>query len=78
MPDLFVSYARSDNASGEISAFVEAIERAFARLVCRELDTFFDRKSITHVDDWRERILGGLRQSAVLLTCITTACLASG
>ena len=38
---------------------------------------FFDRTEIQGMDDWRDRILQGLRQSHLLIACVTPSYLAS-
>ena len=71
--DLFVSYARLDNQAppgaqgGLISSFVERLEEEHMRSSRSGLDIFFDKSDIHVMEDWRHRILQGLKESKVLL-----------
>ena len=70
--DVFVSYAREDNSSGWIEAFMEALLAEHRVLTGgRELACFFDRSEIRSGEDWRHRIHDGLARSRVLLTFIS-------
>src|SRR5262245_60317524 len=70
--DLFISYARrDDDPDGRITQFVERVGRDFAALAGRELRPFFDRSPVASIESWRERILPGLRESRLLLACLT-------
>lgn len=75
--DLFISYARRDNEHRRITRFVERIKADFAPLGKRELATFFDQQEIMGMSDWRQRILQGLRESRLLLVCLSPAYLKS-
>src|SRR5450755_788623 len=77
--DLFISYSRRDNGQGDgrISQFVDRLRRDFAALAGRPLVPFFDRADIQGMDDWRDRILQSLRQSHLLIACLTPSYLAS-
>lgn len=78
--DLFISYSRRDNAQGRITQLVERIKKDFASfegLHGRELVTFFDQEEIHGMQDWRQRILQGLRESRLLLACLSPAYLKS-
>ena len=78
--DLFISYARRDNAQGRIAELVERIKRdfaSFAGVQGRELRAFFDKDEIHGMADWRQRILQGLRESRLLLACISPVYLQS-
>jgi tetratricopeptide (TPR) repeat protein len=77
MPDIFISYARADNATGAISSLIADIAQTFLPIAGRPLDPFFDLHAIAGMDDWRDRILSGLQQCSVLVTCLTPAYLAS-
>ncbi len=71
--DLFISYARIDNAGGRIKQLVERIEYEFNTFAGRKLVTFFDVQDIEGMQDWRDRILLGLRESKILLVCLSPA-----
>ena len=75
--DLFISYSRRDNQSGRITEFVDRISRDFESFAGRPLRPFFDIKEIHGMDDWRHRILQGLRESRLLVACISPSLLAS-
>src|SRR5208337_1263759 len=78
--DLFLSYSRRDNGQGRITALKERLEvdhRAFVGAGGAELRVFFDREEIRGMDDWRHRILGALRESRLLLVCLSPAYLES-
>ena len=65
--DLFISYSRTDNVTGRITQLVERIKTDFAPFAKRELVPFFDKQEIAGMQDWRQRILQGLRESRLLL-----------
>jgi tetratricopeptide (TPR) repeat protein len=69
--DLFISYSRRDNGNGRITEFVERISRDFESFAGRPLRPFFDITEIQGMDDWRHRILQGLRQSRLLLAFVS-------
>ncbi len=78
--DLFISYSRRDNADGRITQLVEHIKTDFANFEGnkgRELVPFFDQQEIHGMSDWRQRILQGLRESRLLLACLSPAYLQS-
>lgn len=75
--DLFVSYSRRDNTQGRITQLVEHIQTDFAAFAGRQLVPFFDATEIHGMDDWRHRILQGLRESRLLLACFSPAYLQS-
>ena len=78
--DLFISYARCDNRQGRITQLVERIKTDFAAFAGnrgRELAPFFDRDEIHGMSDWRQRNLQGLRESRLLLACLSPAYLKS-
>jgi hypothetical protein len=76
--DLFISYSRRDNAQGRMTQLVERIKTDFAPFAKRELVPFFDQQEIGGMQDWRQRILQGLRESRLLLACLSPAYLQSG
>jgi tetratricopeptide (TPR) repeat protein len=78
--DLFISYARRDNEQGRITQLVERIKADFANFEGnngRELNPFFDKDEIHGMSDWRQRIFQGLRESRLLLACLSPAYLQS-
>jgi len=75
--DLFVSYARQDNQSGRVSDLLQRIQTDYRGFAGEELHCFFDLTDIKTMDDWRDRILGGLRESHLLLLVLSPAYLAS-
>jgi tetratricopeptide (TPR) repeat protein len=75
--DIFFSYSRADNANGLIARFVECIHREVERSLNRPLRPFFDVHAIEGMDDWRHRILEGLRKSRVFAACVSPAFLTS-
>lgn len=75
--DLFISYSRRDNQQGRITELVERIKADFAPFAKRELVPFFDQQEIHGMQDWRQRILQGLRESRLLLACLSPAYLLS-
>ena len=86
--DLFISYARLDNAPlkdrngvagrpGPVSQLVAQISRDFEQFAGRPLRPFFDTTEIHGMQDWRHRILQGLRESRLLLVCLSPSYLAS-
>ena len=77
---LFISYSRRDNAQGRITELVERIKQDFASfegMEGRESRVFFDQDEIHGMSDWRQRILQGLRESRLLLACLSPAYLQS-
>ncbi len=75
--DLFISYSRRDNEQGRITQLVARIKKDFAPFAKRELVPFFDQQEIAGMQDWRQRILQGLRESRLLLVCLSPAYLKS-
>ena len=71
--DLFISYSRRDNENGRVSELVERISRDFESFAGRSLIVFFDTHDIRGMDDWRHRILQGLRESQLLLLVLSPA-----
>jgi hypothetical protein len=69
--DLFISYSRRDNEQKRITEFVERIGRDFESFAGRPLRPFFDITEIQGMDDWRHRILQGLRESRLLLVFVS-------
>jgi tetratricopeptide (TPR) repeat protein len=77
--DLFISYSRLDNGEGDgrITELVNCISRSFVALAGRPLRPFFDRHAIESMDDWQNKILQGLRESRLLLACLSPSYLNS-
>ncbi len=69
--DLFISYARKDNANQRITEFVEQLKLEFQAFAGRPLEVFFDKVDIQGMQDWRHRILEGLHESRLLLACLS-------
>jgi len=75
--DLFISYSRHDNQKNRINQLIEYIQADFIEFAGRPLVLFFDATEIQGMDDWRHRILQGLRESRLLLVCLSPAYLQS-
>ncbi|MCB2188395.1 MAG: tetratricopeptide repeat protein [Deltaproteobacteria bacterium] len=75
--DLFVSYARKDNANSRIDEFVAHLKARVEGVAGREIRIFFDKSEIHGMEDWRHRILRGLRESRLLLAFLSPAYFAS-
>jgi len=75
--DLFVSYSRRDNEQGQVTGLLECIKADFDAFAGRPLRSFFDVNQIHGMEDWRHRILHGLRESRLLLACLSPSYLDS-
>ena len=69
--DVFISYARRDDADGWVSALRDAIYADFKSFSTEPFRIFFDRSDIRNRDDWELRLRQGLRSSRVLLVCLS-------
>jgi tetratricopeptide (TPR) repeat protein len=76
--EIFLSYARLDNRPipetyphGWVTSLRDQILADQRRYSTEPLRIFFDTHEIKDMDDWRHRILGGLRSSKVLLVCLS-------
>jgi tetratricopeptide (TPR) repeat protein len=75
--EIFISYARRDNIPrspndiGWITALRDCIVAGLHRLGPEPLRVFLDTDTIVDMDDWRHRILGALRESKILLVCLS-------
>ena len=69
--DLFVSYAHADDHDGWVTALVEVIRQQHAPILLRPLRVFFDCESIQTMDDWRRRILVGLKAAKVMVAIVS-------
>jgi tetratricopeptide (TPR) repeat protein len=80
--ELFISYARKDDqplggGDGWITQMRDCILRNHRRYSTEPLRIFFDTSAIRDMDDWGSRIVRGLRESRVLLACLSPNYLAS-
>jgi tetratricopeptide (TPR) repeat protein len=75
--DVFISYSRRDDVNGRVAEFVSRVERDFQDFAGRPLRPFFDRKAIEGMDDWRNRILRGLRESHLFISFLSPSYLRS-
>ncbi|MGH8531530.1 MAG: TIR domain-containing protein [Gammaproteobacteria bacterium] len=77
--EVFISYARKDDAvqpgesshEGWISWLHRLLLAEQANYTTEPLRIFFDTQHIHDMDDWRHRIQGAVRDSRVLLACIS-------
>ena len=78
--EVFISYSRRDDAvagdtppgtGGFITALRDYILRDHRRFSTEPLRIFFDQTDIRDLEDWRHRILAGLRSSKVLVVCLS-------
>ncbi len=83
--EIFISYARLDNTPippdyplGWVTAVRDHILADQRRYSTEPLRIFFDTDEIKDIDDWRHRILGGLRHSKILLVCLSPNYFKSG
>jgi len=75
--DLFISYSREDNKNGRVTELIERIEAEYLEFAKEELNCFFDKKDIKGMDDWRHRLLQGLKDSHLLLIILSPNYLSS-
>jgi tetratricopeptide (TPR) repeat protein len=81
--DLFVSYARKDNARNApnqpawVTAFIDALKREHRRITTQDLEIFFDEREIVVGEDWEVRIRSALRESRLLLAFLSSNYFAS-
>jgi hypothetical protein len=76
--ELFISYSRKDNVpqkAGDPTGWVTALHAEILadhrRFSTEPLRIFFDTSEIKDMNDWRHRILEGLRDSRILLVCLS-------
>ncbi len=76
--EIFVSYARKDNRPipdtfphGWVAAVTDFIVADHRQYSADPMRIFFDTAEIRDMDDWKNRILGALRRSKVLLVCLS-------
>jgi TIR domain/NB-ARC domain len=77
MYDVFVSYARIDDLSGDVRAFIKALASEYELVAERNLRVFFDTDGIHSMEQWELRIKEALRQSRLLIVCRSLAYFAS-
>lgn len=82
--DIFISYSRKDNRPvpeshpcGWVTAIRDQIAADHQRFSTEPLRIFLDTGEIHDMDDWRHRILGALKQSKILLVCLSPSYLES-
>ena len=82
--EIFLSYSRQDNVPtaqdttvGWVTALRDHILEDHRRFSTEPLRIFFDAEAIRDMDDWRHRILEGLRASKILLVCLSPSYFAS-
>jgi ADP-ribose pyrophosphatase YjhB (NUDIX family) len=69
--DLFLSYAHDDDADGFVAALADALQQQHQEFTNEKLRIFFDRHAICTADDWKYRILGGLKAARALLSVLS-------
>jgi hypothetical protein len=69
--DVFISYARRDDAGGWVSGLRDAIYDDFRSFSSEPFRIFFDQTEIHSRHDWELRLRQGLRSSRVLLVCLS-------
>jgi len=75
--DVFLSYARSDDAHGAVQGLADEMRDMFARRTGHELMIFHDKQEIRTAQIWQERIGEALDTSTVLVAVISQAFLGS-
>lgn len=69
--DVFISYARRDDADGWVTSLRNAIYDDFRSFSSEPFRIFFDTEEIRGRQDWELRLRHGLRSSRVLLVCVS-------
>ena len=64
--DLFISYSRRDNQTDRVFELKTQIEADYRPYTGVDLNCFFDLSEINAMDEWRNGILEGLRESKIL------------
>jgi hypothetical protein len=75
--DVFLSYARSDDAHGAVQGLADEMRDMFARRTGHELRIFHDKQEIRTAQIWQERVGEALDRSTVLVAVISPAFLGS-
>ncbi|MBE0640235.1 MAG: toll/interleukin-1 receptor domain-containing protein [Bacteroidales bacterium] len=69
--DLFISYSRNDNLNNRVTELKEQIEAEYLAFTSEELKCFFDHEEIKGMEDWRQRLLKGLKESHLFLLILS-------
>lgn len=69
--DIFISYSRKDNENGRITELKNQIEKDYFEFTKEKLNVFFDLEEIKGMEDWRHRLLQGLKDSHILLLILS-------
>lgn len=69
--DIFISYSRRDNDKAQVSRLVERIKQEFEGFTQRPLKPFFDTSEISGGDYWQDKLLKGLKDSRLMLACLS-------
>jgi len=69
--DLFISYSRKDNLTNRITELKEKIEAEYLDFTKEELKCFFDKDEVKGMEDWKHRLLQGLKDSRLLLLVLS-------
>ncbi len=80
--DLFISYARADNAAGTgnpqwLQAFLARLNAAHRKKNAADWFIFHDHEEIHGMQDWENRLLDGLKQAHAMLAMVTPRYLGS-
>ena len=70
--DLFISYARADNQQGRVTDLVTQFRDSYRVFTGgKELRVFIDKSEIRGMDDWRHRILDGIKNTRLLVVFLS-------
>jgi hypothetical protein len=69
--DLFLSYSRKDNLTNRVTELKDKIEADYLEFAEEELKCFFDKDEIKGMEDWKQRLLQGLKDSHLLLLILS-------
>jgi tetratricopeptide (TPR) repeat protein len=70
--DVFISYSRHDSVDRRVTDFITLMRDSYRVLTNGdELRVFFDTDDIKGMDDWRHRILDGVRSTRLLLVFLS-------
>lgn len=75
--DIFISYTRRDNTNNQVASLVDQIAARFAMFAGRPLRPFFDTREIDGGEYWQDKILTGLKESRLMLACLSPGYLES-
>ncbi len=76
-PDVFLSYAHSDDINGIVSTLHGQLEGDLAPLLGRHVEIFLDRSDILDFHDWKVRCHRALRASSFFIVLLSPAYLRS-